>query len=569
MSRYRQEANADTRVDLDPGFIGVNAKVEPSLLRTGHAFYDINRELAGPGIVSHAVNCRFESGTVSTRRGSITAACYTPDVTGLTYYGTGEFSDPNGRHWLLCAASDGVHQLGDGTTPSRKIALPDGVTIDGPVDLVQSFDSVILFRGDGVTAENAQPPLVWDGNIGTAFTEITATAEGDYTSPIPNAATAVVFGGRLYCASARDQVAVSDLLEYTRWDATLNTFRLNAGESDSIVALHPYRRNNLLVFKERSIHVLANTYGDLSDVRAELINGDLGCVAAGSVASVGSDVFFLAATGVYRLGEIVENSMATQEIPVSDPIEPLIERINTAHIHKAQAIVFGKYYRLAVPLDGSIGNSHTLVYDTTTGQWQGYDYGDGAVFRYQRLLWGGREYAAAISGYKARVSLLDAAHGSSAEYNTEVTTRGYVLGAAGIKRFRNVNFALETQNPRLNFYAQTEGQNEIEALAENSTRSRTRYTTWGTPDYDITNVNGDDAAPHREDYTVELEASGSLEVTGYSVDLERLQSWTVGFPVRRVGRWISFKIVNDRGVMTLKTVTADATVIPNHQRASG
>jgi hypothetical protein len=314
--------------------------------------------------------------------------------------GSGVFSDPDGVEWLLLAAIDDtgadpvsvVYALRDDTAyHTLELAAGLRFTSGSPVDLVQAFDGVIAFRGDGVGSEDEQTPLVWDGDWSVpTFTEVVQTSTGSFEDPIPNAASAVVMSNRLMCASGRDTVAVSDILDFTRWDSALNEFRINEGSDDRIVALVPWRDTNLLVLMEQSVHLIAGVSGDLSGVVVKTLNRALGCVGPRAWAYLGGDVAFLSQDGIYRFSEVLSDSRQVAEIPMSDPVTGYIQRINPAAIHQVCAVTDGTSVRWALPLDGSATNNAVLVFDTSTQTWMGIDWwtdrsDDVPAFRIDRL----------------------------------------------------------------------------------------------------------------------------------------------------------------------------------------
>lgn len=561
----RQTGNQSLGEGVDAGFLGVNMRLDPALLRTGHQYYDLNKELMGPGMMSLAINARFSKGIAETRPGMAQPVEFNPSGFSGTLYGSGAFSDPNGRDSLLLVETDKVWVLSDGVTPSS-VAIDAGYEVTTPCSLLQTFDSVLLLRDEGTI-------LQWDGSPTSTFTPINQTESGDYTETIPTSQIATVMSNRVFITAARDVVAASLILDYTRYDSALSAFRINTGEDDAIVAMAPYRRTNLVVFKEQSIHVLQNVSGDLSDVRAEVVNVDLGCIARRSVATVGSELFFLATNGIYRLGEVMDNSMATQERPVSEPIQPLIDRINFEHVHKACAVVSGDYYKLAVPLDSSEEPNAVLVYDTVRGQWQGYDTFAVAVGinDWQRVDYQGRKRAWMIDNANSRALMTDWGHcddidGTLNEIITTMRTRGYVLGSSDPQYFRNARLVIETCAPSFTVSTIVDGVNETRAIASNVTRSRTKYHRFGVEDWDDSNANDDADDPGREDYCVVLDQSGGTELGTNGLILNQRQETIESYPLRDRGRWLAMELTNTQGSIALKAVTVDARPKRNYAK---
>ena len=65
-----------------------------------------------------------------------------------------------------------------------------------------------------------------------------------------------------------------------------------------------------------------------------------------------------------------------QDIPASDAIQPLIDRVNWDYAHKAVAVYWGNRAYWALPVDGARENNIVAVYDFRNGAWSGYDTGE-------------------------------------------------------------------------------------------------------------------------------------------------------------------------------------------------
>lgn len=170
-----------------------------------------------------------------------------------------------------------------------------------------------------------------------------------------------------------DQIIASDILDSDTFDVIGNQFKVTGGSSDFITAIEPFTENTLVVFGRRSVHRLNGVSGSLADVQVNVITPDIGCAARGSVALVANKVIFLSDQGVYALEFIDEYNLRGLEIPLSESIHPVIERINQSYIDKAIGAYFDNRYFLAVPLDGAIENSAVLVYNFITGGWESID----------------------------------------------------------------------------------------------------------------------------------------------------------------------------------------------------
>lgn len=182
---------------------------------------------------------------------------------------------------------------------------------------------------------------------------------------------------RLFCTTANtaiqpDTLYASDLLDGESWDLQLNSIRIG-GDGDPITALHPWFGFNLLVFKERSIWlVVADPTKKAWQWEVRLINSRLGCIAEGSVQSVGPDVFFLARDGVRSIATIENGAQYEIGSPLSANINDLVSRINNAALSTICSIYYRDRYMLAVPLDSAATPDNVLVLRADRSSWLGY-----------------------------------------------------------------------------------------------------------------------------------------------------------------------------------------------------
>lgn len=539
----------------DRAFQGVNSKLHPALLN--------------PGFVAEAVNLVMRTGAAKTRPGTVTPAAQNAADYG-TILGSAVFSDPDtGDEWLLIATASDVYKTRDGSWP-QPIGIGDA-TFAAAVEMVQAFDRVLLLRA-------GETPLAWDGSDHASFAPVDQTPAGDGTEPIPNAPWGVVTANRLVVPVQRDRLAISDLLDYTRWDPILSELRINAGTRDAITAIVPDQaRQSLIVFRESSIFIISNFYGDLSDLRIDLVNGALGCVARQSAVRVGAEILFLSRRGVYAVSEVIEARLATSPVPVSDPIEPLLRRVNWPAAANACAVVFDEYYWLAVPLDGSTVNNAVMRFNLTTRQWEGYDqWAAGAAVQIDR--WHVLEYQSrpalhAIDNANGRVivfgqGLTDLIDGTEYQISTTLLSRAYGGAVSGVKGFRRVSLDVDTWNARFTLAARPDGVQESEELVSNRTRSRTGWHVFGNAPYEESNGGDNHAAPYRQDYSIQL-ADGAAEFDPQAgVDPELKQTTKERFVLRHSrGSTLQIAMTNDRGSLALRELAIDGTETERNTRS--
>jgi hypothetical protein len=553
MSRYGAYFPKDTAPvdDGDTVFLGVNAKLSPEQL--------------APGYCRMAINKTFRRGMAATRKGTLTPVSHALPTGEV--YGSGIYSDPDGSEWLLVATEDKVHQLRDGHTP-RTIALPRALS--APVEFVQAFNRVLLFRGADLG------PLEWDGKRTSAFMAVDQRRHADGTSVIPNGSSRpglapVLMNNRLFVPTGRDQIAVSDILDYTRYDAALQQFNVNEGSDDVLTALYPFVQNSMLVFKDQSILLINNIYGDLSEVTLDQINREIGCVAGRSVAMLGSDVLFLSATGVYRVQQIIQGRLQTGAVAVSDAIDPIIRRINWKAAVQGVAAVLGDYYYLAVPIDGSEANNAVLPFNTVTNAWEGIHQWP-EWMRIDALHvtdWQGVKRLWAVDHDAARVHLLyegftDMIAGVEHAVSDRLETRGYLLGNNGRKALKRVQVTMETWRPRLDLAIRTDSTGET-MVVEGLVKDPAVIDAFGES-YDLINANDDHGRELREDYSADFAAPTFLGQNG--IDFNRRQISLERFATRGVqGRWASVILSSERGACDVSSIQLESAEASRNTRS--
>lgn len=306
-----------SRLDGDSFFTGVNERLAPMQLP--------------PGFLSYAENMRFRNGKAEPRLGI--ALLPWMKGTGTTpftnVYGAAVFRDPNQpAEWILIAADGGVWK----TQPNNiatAVTLPGGVTLTASTfkRFVQCMGVLILLRG-----EDESPLVMTDIDLG--FQVITQTEEGEEsgTEPIPNSSFAFYYANRLFVVQGRDFVAQSDVGDYTRYAPVQNTFTINEGEDDALVAIYPFGKTSLVMFKERRVWLVDNVYGDLSAATGpHKLTSKYGCTAVRSVVDAGSDLYWQSQNGIVsaRLTELNQQQGTT--LTLTDDLPLTMARLHPVH----------------------------------------------------------------------------------------------------------------------------------------------------------------------------------------------------------------------------------------------
>ena len=397
--RHRQyTANDDApAIDGDNGFLGVDMRTSPHLLR--------------PGFVSEAKNARFRLGIAEPRKGGMPVSwSHIPsldfpinwDEGDIDFsrtskgnfgkvYGAGVWNDPIGVDWILVASSVDdltvqVYRIRPGNVAvpikcSSAIPVPsttfqDSNTVNS-IWFTQAFDKCILSRG------NSLSHLVLS-SFDEGFVEAPSASGAGGTENIPNASSTLYFQNRLLVPHKpssgykADHVAVSDILDYTSYDPVYASFKINQGDSDQIERLYKFNDQTVVVFKSTSIYAVSNLIGDWgSNAVLDQVTSEFGLVGPRSVANVGSDLWFLSQRGVVSLRQTEQNKIQGVSEPVSTPMQPVIDRIDMATAREtACAAYFQNRYYLSVPLDGSQKNNAVLVFDFLNQAWAGVDEGE-------------------------------------------------------------------------------------------------------------------------------------------------------------------------------------------------
>ena len=250
--------------------------------------------------------------------------------------------------------------------------IPVAVTIatTEQIEMVQANQYIIMLRGD----DNA--PLWWDGGV-DGFVEIPDTVVSNKDSIIPSGSGEYI-DGRLWLTNERDDIYASDVLGFTEWDYTNQTFGVNRGDGDQITRLVTFHEDALLVFKYRKVYVVRNFNTSvlqgtkLSDyVTIQEVDSKFGLIAPQAVAVYGEQVAFLSYRGICTIARNQQNRLEGREIPLSADIQPLIDRINWPYSSVACAAFHDNYLFFAVPFDGATHNNVVLVYDLLARQGQG------------------------------------------------------------------------------------------------------------------------------------------------------------------------------------------------------
>ena len=425
-----------------------------------------------------------------------------------TVYGAGIFRAPQSIEYLLVATADGVYATKE-SNPSVLLAGID--SIDDDVEFVQCFNVVVMFRGESLE------PYIME-RVDEGFKSITTVSsdttidenDSDGTVTIPYGSTGLFFTNRLLIPHNKDLVAASDYLNYTRYQPVLANFKINQGSEDELVSLVRINNSTVACFKTNSIYIVSNIYGNLSEIRLDEVTREYGAVGRNSVVQVGSDVVFLSSKrGITSLAIADNGKVTAVDLPLSDPIQPLINRINWNHASGASAAYHNNRLYMAVPLDGATYNNAILVYDFLAKAWAGYDDGGAVkVKKFVETVYQGKRRLFFLStdgfinlyddeltvcGFVDEVPNPDDAGKLLVEQvSDEVTTRGYTGNSLLSKRWASAEVQLATSNPTLTIKTAFDGVIEnAKELTSSTSVSINNSAGYATGDYTSSGITVD------------------------------------------------------------------------------
>ena len=451
-------------------------------------------------------------------------------VTGFTMVlnGTGYTSPPTVT--VVAPAGSGVTALTIVNQGAGYVTAPTLVisgTITGATATATITDgkvTAVTITNPGHTATSA----VVTASKPSTLTEITSNSivgsikkSSASGANVPAGREGLYFQNRLLLLYGPDYLAVSDVLDPLHYSPILNEFKLNTGANDAVVALYPFNATTLIIFKERSILAVENLYGDLSTTRLTEVTREFGCVSQASIASTGSDILFLSQRGVISMKQTEFGISQSVVLPLSDPIQDVIEEIDQVNWRKSCGAYFNNRYILSVPVEGGDGtNQRTLVYNFLNQAWEGYWEGLLLVPRYYlRLIIAGTDTLcwADESGYIHNFDYQALQDRNRSGTIQQIATSVYFRGHSGDKnpysrdnatnnnvdhkQWTGLQFELSSWNPTYSITANFDGVNESYSIATNETKSRTAYYIYGSGTYVTNNSGNNFLDPFREDYS--------------------------------------------------------------------
>ena len=190
----------------------------------------------------------------------------------------------------------------------------------------------------------------------------------------------------------RDELVASDILDSDTFDEIGNQFRISSGKSDFIVGIKGFTQDSVVVFNRKSIHLMTGVSGSLADVKTTMVTDEVGSSARKSIVQVANQILFLSDQGIYSVDFIDEYNLRGTGTPISETIQPFIDRINQDFAHLSVGVYFNNRYWLALPLDSSVGIGDgnklntILVYNFINQGFESIDTVDSEDFAIRDLL---------------------------------------------------------------------------------------------------------------------------------------------------------------------------------------
>ena len=190
----------------------------------------------------------------------------------------------------------------------------------------------------------------------------------------------------------RDEIVASDILDSDTYDRIGNQFRISAGKSDFLVGIQPFTQDTLAIFNRKSIHLMTGVSGSLADVKTNVVTTEIGSSARKSIVQVANQILFLSDQGIYAVEFMDEYNLRGTGTPLSESIQPFIDRINQDYAHLSCAVYFDSRYWLAVPLDSAPGRGDAtklnaiIVYNFINGGFESIDQVNSTEFAIRDLI---------------------------------------------------------------------------------------------------------------------------------------------------------------------------------------
>ena len=268
----------------------------------------------------------------------------------------------------------------------------------------------------------------------------------------------------------RDEIVASDIMDFDTVDVIGNQFRPSAGQSDYLVQLTPFTKDSLVVFNRKSIHLMSGISGSLADVSTNVVTTEIGCSARKSVVQVANQIMFLSDQGIYSVEFLDAYNLRGTGTPISETIQPFIDRINQDYVHLSCGVYFDNRYWLALPLDIVPGSGDAtklntiIVYSFLNGGFESIDTVNSTEFAIRELIVGkeGSQNALYLTTEEGGIHKVDGADGGDVvsmsagqavpetiDVVSQCTTRQYDADTADRKMFSRSELHIKSSDQGL------------------------------------------------------------------------------------------------------------------------
>ena len=273
-----------------PGFAGINTQDSPIAIGQSFALVAENAIIDQFGRIGARKGYEFLTENPSELGSGQTESIF-------------EFLDTNGSTTIISAGNAAVYT---GTT-----TLVDG-TPSGYTITANNWKGV-SFNGSFFMFQDSHDPLYYDG---TDFDLIENA--GTYAGTVPLGNEVLAAFGRLWVVSAdKHTIYWSDLLNGFAWtggsSGSINVDKVWPDQTDEIIALAAHN-NFLIIFGKRQILVYQGPQDPATMSLADTVVG-VGCIARDSVQNTGTDLVFLADSGLRSFNRVIqEKSMPMRDM---------------------------------------------------------------------------------------------------------------------------------------------------------------------------------------------------------------------------------------------------------------
>jgi len=312
-------------------------------------------------------------GRLEKRKGQ---ALFVQDIGNTAFTGVGRFDPDRTTSYMVAASGTNIiNALSSSNIWS--LSSPTSVVTSGKdTEFVQANDLLFVLNGFDETGW-------WNGS--------TFDTGGPYPSSPPSATTGAWLRNFLFLGGATTE---TDFIYFSNNENPLvfdsgDIIKINTGDGQAIQHLEPYRLNELIIYKEKSVFVLDITgTTPLVDWTVQPISTSIGAVAPRAVVSLGNDQWFLSSEPIAVRSLVRSEFDKILVDKVSKPIQDIFDRtgdlrINIEQINKAAGVLFDDKYILAIATGTSTVNNTVIAFDFNVNAWyiiEGWFPADWIVF---------------------------------------------------------------------------------------------------------------------------------------------------------------------------------------------